>query len=549
MTMQVTENAHLVGAWEMDDLQLSIWENKYRHEQENFNDWLDRVSGGNEVIRERIRKKEFSFGGRILANRGLQHLGFKVTYSNCYVLPRPQDNIESIWNTARDMARTYSYGGGVGISINNLRPADSVVHNNARTTSGAHSFMPLYSATTGTIGQKGRRGALMISIRSSHPDLEHFIDIKTTDGSVDKANISIEIDDAFMQAVRDKTEYRLHFTYEDGSVMEKWVDASAIYDRIIRNNLDWAEPGMLYWDRINAYHFMSAHPDFHFDGVNPCAEEPLPPGGSCLLGSINLAMFVRRPFTKLAWFDFAEFAKAVKDGVFALNEVLDEGLELHPLEIQRKTVGELRQIGLGVMGIADMLVMMNIPYGSKESVQMNSVISATMLEHSVMASADYAKDNGTFGWYDYDTISKSDFFLRLPKHVQRYVKKHGLANSQILCIAPTGSLSTMFGISGGIEPFFAISYDRTTESLHNEKVKYKVYTPIVREYAEANNIAVADIPMDLFITSETLHWKDRIDMQAAWQDNIDASISSTINLPKGTEEEETRELYLYAWEM
>ncbi len=536
--------------WVMSDLQRGIWENKYRFEDENFEEWLERVSGGNQRIKKRIRNKEFLFGGRILANRGLQSKGYKVTYSNCYVLPRPSDNIESIWDTARDMARTYSYGGGVGISINNLRPDGATVHNNARTTSGAPSFMQLYSTTTGTIGQKGRRGALMISLRSSHPDLEQFIDIKTQQGSVDKANISIEIDNAFMIAVRENRPYRLHFTVKDtGEVIEKFVDAKALYLKLIANNIDWAEPGALYWDRITGYHLMSEHKDFEFHGVNPCAEEPLPPGGSCLLGSINLAEFVIAPFTKNARFDFRRFTEAVHDGVFALNEVLDEGLPLHPLQVQRDTVKELRQIGLGVMGIADMLIMLGMTYGSTKSLALNDTISHMMLVESVIASSNYAKDNGSFGWYDYETVSNSEFFAKnIPTDIAELVKKQGLANSQILCIAPTGSISTMLGVSGGIEPIFALSYNRTTESLHNEKVTYKVYTDIVKDYIDATGTDPDNLP-ETFITSQTLGWKERIEMQAVWQSHIDASISSTINLPRGTGVDETLDLYMYAWEM
>lgn len=229
--------------WDMTELQQSIWDNKYKYEDETFDEWLDRIASGNDTIRKRIKDRQFLFGGRILANRGLEKRGRKVTYSNCYVLSPPKDNLESIFDTARNMARTYSYGGGVGISLRNLRPRDSVVHNNARTTSGAVSFMPIYSLTTQTIGQNGRRGALMLSIPSAHPDLEEFINVKSKDGMIEGANISIEIDNAFMIAVREGTPYRLHFEVEDtGQVIEKFVDAKKLYRKIVKNNWDWAEP-------------------------------------------------------------------------------------------------------------------------------------------------------------------------------------------------------------------------------------------------------------------------------------------------------------------
>lgn len=537
------------SGWKMTELQRSIWDKKYQHEEETFDEWLERVSGGNQRIKKRMRKKQFLFGGRILANRGLQKNGLKVTYSNCYVLPSPEDNIESIWGTAGDMARTYSFGGGVGISLRNIRPRNARVHNNARSTSGAVSFMPLYSLTTETIGQNGRRGALMISIPSHHPDLEEFIDVKTEQGAVTGANISIEIDNAFMVAVKNNESYRLHFTVQDtGEVIERYVNAKALYERLVRNNLDWAEPGMLYWDRISNYHLMSEHPDFHFAGTNPCAEEPLPPGGSCLLGSLNLSEFVVAPFTERATFDFPSFVEAVHDAVVALNEVLDEGLPLHPLETQRKTVKELRQIGLGVMGISEMQIKLGVTYGSTKALMINEMIAHIMANEAVRQSALLAKEHGSFEWYNWEYINASKYFQDVITHdVQQVVKENGLRNSQILCIAPTGSISTMLGVSGGIEPTFSLEYERTTKSLHGEDVTYTVSEPIVQQFREETG-HTGELPA-YFITSDKLPWRNRIEMQAVWQKFIDASISSTVNLPEEASLEDTMDLYMYAWEM
>lgn len=534
----------------MTEMQYAIWNNKYSYEgAESSDEWLDRISNGNEAIRERILKKEFSFGGRILSNRGLDKRGLKVTYSNCYVLAPPADNIESIWDTAGKMAKTYAYGGGCGISIRNLRPRNSVVHNNARTTTGAVSFMPLYSLTTETIGQQGRRGALMISIPSSHPDLLEFIDVKAEQGAITGANISIEIDDRFMIAVKRNELYRLHFVVEDtGEEIERYVDAKEVYRKIIVNNLDWAEPGKLFWDTIERYHLMSNHPKFKYVGTNPCAEEPLPAGGSCLLGSINLSTFVRKPFTEHSYFDMEEFINAIRDAVIALNEVLDEGLELHPLEEQRESVKELRQIGLGVMGIADMLVKMGVTYGSHQSLRICEWVAAALANESLRTSALIAADKGTFDWYDWEYIKQSSYLQSVANiDVWELIEKHGLRNSQILCIAPTGSLSSMFGISGGIEPYFSLSYNRTTKSLHGYDVTYKVEEPIVEEYRKATGNLEGELP-DYFVTAMTLHWKDRINMQSIWQKYIDASISSTVNLPNSATVEETMDLYMYAWE-
>jgi ribonucleoside-diphosphate reductase alpha chain len=540
--------------WELNEMQSAIWTKKYEFNKEGMDSFFERVSGGNKRIAKRIRNRQFSFGGRILANRGLNKYGYRVTYSNCYVLPEPQDNIESIWNTARDMARTYSYGGGCGIDISLLRPDGMKVHNNARTTSGGTSFMPLYSVTTETIGQNGRRGALMISLSSRYPDLDKFIDIKQKEGSVTGANISIRMDNEFIKKARDGREgkddtYELYFKVEDtGEELRRNISAYEYYKRIIQSNVDWAEPGALYWDRINSWHLMSAHPDFRFAGTNPCAEEPLPPGGSCLLGSINLSEFVTQPFTENAGIDFPRYVEAIHDAVQALNEVLDEGLEYHPLEVQRKTVKELRQIGLGVMGIADMLVKMGITYGSTKSLALCEVLAHMLINEAIIASSNYAKEHGSFDWYDYDIIAQSEFFEQnIMPEVKEIVKKNGLRNSQVLCIAPTGSLSSMFGISGGIEPYFALGYNRTTKSLHGSDVTYRVEEPIVSEYRRVTG-NTGELP-EYFVTAQTLNWKNRIEMQSVWQRYIDASISSTVNMPKGTTVEEAMDLYIYAWEM
>ena len=256
--------------WEMTDLQYDIWHQKYEWNNEGFEGWLDRVSGGNEEIKKLIRQKKFLFGGRILANRGLDQEGRKITYSNCYVLTPPEDNLESIFETAGKLARTFSYGGGVGIDIGKLRPNNSKVNNAAQTTSGSVSFMDLYSLTTELIGQQGRRGALMISIPCDHPDIEEFIDIKTDLNKVTKANISIRVNDEFMQAVINKTPFTLKFTVEStGEVITKEVDADRLFTKLAKNNWDFAEPGLLGWSRIEDWHLLSEDKDFKYAGVNP----------------------------------------------------------------------------------------------------------------------------------------------------------------------------------------------------------------------------------------------------------------------------------------
>lgn len=525
-----------------NQLGIDIWHRKYQKNDETFDEWLNRVSGGNKEVKELIIQKKFLFGGRILSNRGITD--GKVTYSNCYVIAPPEDNIESIFDSRKKLARTYSYGGGCGIDISKLAPAGAKVRNQAEQTTGAVSFMEGYSQTTEEIGQNGRRGALMISLDCHHPDLIDFINIKAKEGAVTKANISVRVTDDFMQAVENDEDWEMSFTRpETGETITKTIRAKEIFHQLCQNNSDWAEPGILYWDKIENWNLLSEDPSFHYAGTNPCAEEPLPAGGSCLLGSINLSEFVKNK-----QFDFQSLKKTVDISVKTLNDVLDEGLPLHPLQEQRDSVRNWRQIGLGVMGIADMLIKMELPYDSDEAIRFCDKIGEVMAREAIAASATLAFDYGCYPEYDKFYLNESKFYQShvLPE-TRDYVYLHGLRNSQLLTIAPTGTLSTMLGISGGIEPIYANSYTRKTESLHGKDVYYKVYTPIVENYMKEHGITDEDQLPDWFVTSSTIDPMKRIKMQATWQKHIDASISSTINLPNETTVEDIEKLYMEAW--
>lgn len=537
-----------VQEWLGEDNQLGIdiWERKYRYNSESFEQWLERVSGGDTRVRNMIINKEFLFGGRILSNRGLAKLGTKVTYSNCYVIEPPEDNIESIFECAKKLARTYSFGGGCGIDIGKLAPRGAKVHNTAKETSGAVSFMDLYSLVTGLIGQNGRRGALMISIPCNHPDVEEFIGVKSDLERVTKANISIRITDDFIEAVKNNADYELSFTRsETGEIISKVVNARQLFNKIAEMNWDYAEPGALFWDRIESYNLLSNDPEFKYAGTNPCAEEPLPAGGSCLLGSINLSAFVNDDKN----FDYDRFEQVVRDAVDALNDVLDEGMQLHPLEEQRNSVRDWRQIGLGIMGLADMLIKMEVAYGSDRSIEICDQIGREMAYNAIWESSELAfRYREPYPKYK-GSVRDSTFYT---KHIERMsyvddlVKGHGIRNSQLLTIAPTGTLSTMLRISGGIEPVFANYYERTTQSLYGEDVVYKVYTKIVDDYMKANNITDDNDLPEWFVTAQTLNYKDRVNMQAVWQSHIDASISSTVNVPNDFTKEQTYDLYMLA---
>lgn len=524
---------------------LDIYEKKY-NQDETFNDFSFRVSGGNPFLGALIEQRKFIPGGRILSNRGMNDIGRKVTYSNCYVLEPPVDSIEGIFATATEMARTFSYGGGVGIDLTKLRPAGFAVNNTAKQTSGAVSFMDFYSYVTGLIGQNGRRGALMLSISCEHPDVLAFIKEKYDLTRVTKANVSVRVTDEFMRAVIDDKPFDTHFTLEDGTEFHKEISAKEVFEELVKSNHECAEPGILYWDTISRYNLMQYAQDFSYAGTNPCAEEPLPAYGSCLLGSLNLYEFVKNPHTKDAYFDYEDFKNAVKIAVVGMNEILDDGIELHPLEKQREVARDWRQIGIGIMGLADALIALGIRYGSKEAVEFSDKTGFVMANYAIRQSARLAKEFGPYPKCNIQEIIKSDFFINnTDEDTRDLVMEYGLRNSQLLTIAPTGSISTMLGVSGGIEPVFAFKHKRKTESLHSKDVSYDIVSKVLRDYIAIHG--ETDSLPDYFVESHEINPVNRIAMQAAWQKHIDASISSTINLKESATVQDVFSIYVEAW--
>jgi ribonucleoside-diphosphate reductase alpha chain len=534
---------------ENNTLGCDIFNNKYRHNNETLDEFFERVSCGNNELKKLIKQNKFMFGGRILANRGLQNKGKKISYSNCYVISPPEDNIEIIFDVAKKLSRTYSYGGGCGVDISKLRPVNSKVNNAAKTTSGATSFMDLYSLCTELIAQHGRRGALMISLSCSHPELLEFLDIKNDLNKVTKANISVRLTNDFMKSAMDDLDYWLEFIVpETNETIKKKVNAKDTLMKLAENNWNVGEPGALFWDSITSWNIVSNDENFEYAGVNPCAEEPLPAGGSCLLGSLNLSEFIINPFTKQAKFDYDSFGQAIRTAVKALNEVMHEGIPLHPLKEQQQSVNDWRQIGLGCFGWHDALIKLGLKYGEKESLELANQIGYELKNTALEASSDYVAIFGTYPKYNKKAVLASPYIKDSNSTVLNKIEKYGLANSQILTIPPTGSIANMLGVSNALEPIYNISYTRKTESLHGKDEYYKIYTPIVEQYMKANGITEeSDLP-DIFVTAMTLDWKKRIDMQSTWQQYIDASISSTVNLPESATKKDIFDLYIYAWQ-
>lgn len=526
--------------WLDTQLGQDIWTRKYQNGDETFDQWLDRVSNGDDAVKDLILSKKFIFGGRILASRGITDR--KVTYSNCYVLPPVGDSIEEIYDTNKYLARTFSYGGGCGIDISQLRPKGSPVNNAALTTTGAVSFMETFNNTSQTIGQKGRRGALMISMDVNHAEIEDFINAKTQNKKLEECNISVRTDESFMNRVINGDD-----------------NANKLMYKLAENNWNWGEPGMLFWDNINKETLLSEYiknGEFEFAGVNPCAEETLPAGGSCLLGSLNLSEFVKDPFGKRPAFDIPSFKQAVKVAIRALNQVLDEGLPLHPLQIQRDSVAKWRQIGLGIMGFGDMLIKMRIPYGSDRCSNLIATIGMALCNVGLQESALLAKELGTFEAYNEDYILNSFYMQSKIKEGVIYeetidlIKAYGLRNSQLFTIAPTGSIGTMFGVSTGVEPIYDVNgFARTTKSLNAEDKVYMEYPNIVQRAIEADDIDMLNNKPAYLIGAKDLDFMSRVKTQADWQVWIDASISSTLNLPKESPVEDVFKAYVAAHEL
>lgn len=391
----------------------------------------------------------------------------------------------------------------------------------------------------------------MISIADSHPDLPEFISIKNDLNKVTGANISVRISDEFMQAVEHNADWTMTYTRkETGETITRTLPAKELYHQLCENNWNFAEPGMLFWDNIKYYNMLSNNPEFEYAGTNPCAEEPLPGGGSCLLGALNLSEFVDSTNPDNPTFNWVDFTKAVSIAVRALNDVLDEGLELHPLKEQLDSVRDWRQTGLGIFGLADMLIKLGIRYGSPEAIYLCDEIGYTMGRTAIATSADLAIERGKFNKCKNNLIVDSPFFQEhcgKDRTIIKDVRETGLRNSQLLTIAPTGSISTMLGVSGGIEPIFAYSYTRTTKSLSDKDEIYAMHPQIVADYMIAHNCTKREELPDYFVFSEDIPVNDRIGMQSIWQEHIDASISSTINLPNEATVEDVEKLYMQAW--
>jgi len=487
---------------------------------------------------------KFIPGGRIMFGAGQNR---RATLLNCYYMPIKEDSIEGIFEWCKEAARTYSFGGGVGTDISILRPKGAPVNNSAIYSTGAVSFMELLSTTTGTIGQSGRRGALMITLDVSHPDIKEFIEIKNDSArsKVQFANISIKISDEFMEAVENDTDFELKFENEKVK-FTKIIRARDIWEELVKSAWSSAEPGLIFWDSVKRFS-PTEYNGMEVNGVNPCSEQALEDYGNCCLGNINLSPFVKNAFTEDASIDWENLEKAFQYSVRFLDNVLDYNMRKHPLSFQTKASTSSRRIGVGFTGFGDMLTKLNIKYDTDEGVEFADKMFEHIKNTVYEASTDLASEKGSFPMFDLDTHLSRPFLDTVDERIVEKIKVQGLRNACILTVPPVGSGSVLAGTTSGVEPAFALSYYRHSKSLSKEE--FKVYHPLVTEYMEKFDIQNdSEIP-DTFVTSHEIKPEMRVRMQAAIQKHIDSCISSTVNLPSDITLEEVEKIYFLAWKL
>ncbi len=481
-------------------------------------------------------------GGRIMHAAGNPK---RVTALNCYVVPVAGDTIEAIFGWMGEAARTYSLGGGVGTDISVLRPRGAPVNNAARSSTGSVSFMELFSLTTGTIGQSGRRGALMITIADSHPDVLDFVRSKRSQDRIRYANISVRISDAFMRAVEDDGPHDLVFENERASV-RRTVRAREVWGELVAGARDWAEPGVIFWDTVKRW----STSEYNGMGVvttNPCSEIPLEPYGNCCLGNVNLACFVSEGFSSAARIDWDQLERALRLAVRFLDDVLDYNADRHPLPSQKEASLFSRRIGVGFTGLGDMLIKLGMRYDSDQAVAFVDGLFDRIKNVVYDESVSLAAEKGAFPGYDRETHIAQPFVQTLSARVLERMAVSGLRNVALLTVPPVGSGAVLAGVTSGVEPIFDLSYVRRSESLSQEY--FTVYHPLVREYMTRFGLERADELPETFVTAHQIPPEMRVKMQAAIQRHIDHAISSTVNLPSDAPPEEVERIYMLAWKM
>ncbi len=484
--------------------------------------------------------EDFRFlpAGRIVAGAGTDR---NVTLFNCFVMGTIPDDMGGIFTHLREAALTMQQGGGIGYDFSTLRPKGAPVKGVGADASGPLSFMDVWDAMCRTIMSAGhRRGAMMATLACDHPDIEAFIEAKREPGRLRMFNLSVLVSDAFMQAVKEDAPWELRF----GGVSFKTVRARELWDRIMRSTYAYAEPGVIFIDRINRRN--NLYYCETISATNPCGEQPLPPYGACLLGSINLAALVKDPFTENARLDEAELDRIVPLAVRMMDNTID--VSRFPLPEQAEEAKAKRRIGLGVTGLADALIMCRARYGSEPAVALTESWMRRLQRQAYLASVELAKEKGSFPLFDRDKYLAGETVAALDKDVKEAIARHGIRNALLTSIAPTGTISILAdNVSSGLEPVFSFSYMRSVlmpdGSRTTEEVSDYAYRLYKRQFGERTELP------DYFVDAQRLSPGDHVVMQAAVQKYVDASISKTINCPEDISFEAFKDVYLQAYEL
>jgi len=538
------------------DIGQEIWDKKYRYKNEDgtpidqtVEDTWRRVAYAVAMPEHDHRYWEDKFfsiledykflpAGRILSNAGTSRK--KATMFNCYVMNQIDDSMEGIFDTVTKAALTQKQGGGVGFDFSTIRPRGDYIKGVESHASGPISFMQVFDATCRTVMSAGhRRGAQMAVLSISHPDVEEFITAKRSNTKLQMFNMSVAVTDDFMEAVKDDRNWDLTF---DNKVY-KTVRARDLFDTIMESTYNFAEPGFILIDRVNRMNNLWYCEDIR--ATNPCGEQPLPPFGACLLGSINLTKFVKNPFSEEAEVDY----NGIRDLVPIAARLLDNVIEISnfPLEVQMDEAMNKRRMGMGITGLADMFAMMGIRYGSPESLELAGKIMSTIRDTAYDASVDLAIEKGSFPMFDSERYLQGEFAAKLPENIRERIREHGLRNSHLTSIAPTGTISLFAGnISSGLEPVFALSYTRRVRTGKEDDYDQHIVSDYAyRLYHEMHD--TEDLP-DYFVTTDNIPPREHVDIQSTLQEYIDSSISKTINVPGDFEFDEFKDIYLYAYE-
>jgi len=535
-----------------------IWRRKYRFQNATAHDATladtfqrvaeaaTSVEKGGKRVRARWAGRfydamaDFGFvpAGRILAGAGT---GRTVTLFNCFVMGRIEDDLASIFDNVKEAALTMQQGGGIGHDFSTLRPEGALVKSIGADASGPVSFMDVWDAMCRTIMSAGaRRGAMMGTLACDHPDIEAFIDAKADPAKLRNFNLSVLVTDAFVDAVRAGKPWDLVF---EGKVV-KTVAARALWERIMRAAYDYAEPGVIFIDRINAQNNLAYCEQIR--ATNPCGEQPLPPYGACLLGSINLAEMVTHPFSSGAAIDTGKLEDRTRIAVRFLDNVID--ISGYPLAAQRQEAMAKRRIGLGVTGLADALIAVGVRYGTPQAERLAEKWMAAIERAAYRASAELAAEKGPFPLYDAERFLAAPNVARLPEDVRDAIRRHGIRNGCITSIAPTGTISLFAGnVSSGVEPVFDFRYTRRVLG-HDGTTRTEDVEDLM--HARFRRLAGPDAPLTpAFVTTADLTPREHLVMQAALQRHVDSSISKTINCPEDISFEAFQSIYLDAFDL